>query len=176
MTAAVEAGQVIEGEVLRESFRCYATSKRTREQCGRKVRAAGQLCRWHGGKNPVVAARQELQSALGQNYTPAPVVDPLSELVALTGLAKRLVQTAESTGLGTKEQRDELGAWMDRMGRFSMMSIATQAARIGLEESQGHLFVRSLEGALLELGLDPHDPRVRAVVNRHLRLAMEGAA
>lgn len=156
---------------MREPVRCRATSKSTQERCRRLVKAEGHLCRWHGGANPVVAARQELDAQLGRPSEPLAHVDPREAIAQTVASAKIVVEhlhTRVAAGKVTDEDLEQLRRWLDSLQRFAKTDIDVQASRVGLSEEHGRVLVWVLEQVIADCGLDPTDTTIRAHIHRRL--------
>jgi hypothetical protein len=89
----------------------------------------------------------------------------------------------ESYVLAREETKREVSHWFKILQdeRKLLVQATTSALRSNIEERRVRLAERGVDAleaamaaALLDLGLDPHNERVRAVVGRRMREALEG--
>lgn len=88
-------------------------------------------------------------------------------------------------GLERTERRAQSNVWWDLLERERkhLATVANAAVRSGLEERRVRIAEKGIDAleeafvrAIVALGFDPHDSRVRQAIGRELQIAIEGGA
>lgn len=174
---------------------CHAVSKRTGDPCTRPSMDGQKVCYHHGGnsrqakaKAQLVLFEQRARNLLVQVDDRRPIDNPFEELL---GLAAEVVAFKDAVAVcvgdlherilgmnadGFYELRPEVTAYeraLDRseriLSRIVQLGIEDRMVRIG--ERQAEALARMLDGVLTDLGHNPLDPSVAAVVTRRLAIA-----
>lgn len=179
----------------RPSLRCSA-HRTDGAPCAAYAMHGTTVCAAHGGRAPQVRAaaqrRLEVEKAqrqvrrLGLNEAPAMhPVEALERSIAATAAMcaylRDLVSDVADSGSDSKALlfvwQAALREWEVALGRIctSALRAGVEERRVRIAERDGALMVKALTGALVDLGFDPGDDRVRKTLARHLEAAGEVA-
>jgi hypothetical protein len=171
---------------------CTARSKRSGKRCAKYAIPGLKVCKTHGGgtkaaqaaaaRNVAAAAAQAAVTTYGLPIDIDPLDALLSELHRTAGHVAylgQLVATLDDRGLGqsTTNMGRIPSVWVGlyQEERRHLANVAASCLRAGVDERrvqlaerQGQLVADVIRAILVDLGVDPANEDVRAVVRRRL--------